>query len=388
MSLRFSRLDRPAIRKLQLGEKITEHGITAERLADGDLRYSVNVMVDGLRIHRVIGKEKEGVTRTQAEEFTEKVRTDARSDRLSLPKRRKLRLTFTAAADHYLKKLKEIDGRDYINNEQHLRIHLKPYLGTIRIDQISAFTLQKFQAHCMKKGVAESTVNRILATYRRMGRKLVKWKVISSPFPTLELRKEHNARDYVISEDEEQLLLEAALRDSSPYIWLFIKLGLATSLRHSEILRARFDNFDPERRRLRVQVKGGRWRRQPLTRSITEILVKEREMAKDPKGWIFPSLRADSGHIESMDEAFGRCVKAAGMNPAMVVPHIMRHTAITRLAATGADIKTIQEFSGHESLTMVLRYAHAQDRAIDSALERLEMGTVTEHPRVRFGRNS
>jgi integrase len=388
MSLRFSRLDRPAIRKLQLGEKITEHGITAERLADGDLRYSVNVMVDGLRIHRVIGKEKEGVTRTQAEEFIEKVRTDARSDRLSLPKRRKLQLTFTAAADHYLKKLKEIDGRDYINNEQHLRIHLKPYLGTIRIDQISAFTLQKFQSHCMKKGVAESTVNRILATYRRMGRKLVKWKVISSPFPTLELRKEHNARDYVISEDEEQLLLEAALRDSSPYIWLFIKLGLATSLRHSEILRARFDNFDPERRRLRVQVKGGRWRRQPLTRSITEILVKEREMAKDPKGWIFPSLRADSGHIESMDEAFGRCVKAAGMNPVMVVPHIMRHTAITRLAATGADIKTIQEFSGHESLTMVLRYAHAQDRAIDSALERLEKGTVTEHPRERFGRNS
>jgi integrase len=76
------------------------------------------------------------------------------------------------------------------------------------------------------------------------------------------------------------------------------------------------------------------------------------------------------------------------MNPVVVVPHIMRHTAITRLAATGADIKTIQEFSGHESLTMVLRYAHAQDRAIDSALERLEKGTVTERPRIRSGRNS
>jgi integrase len=388
MSLRFSRLDRPAIRKLQPGEKITEHGITAERLADGDLRYSVNVMVDGLRIHRVIGKEKEGVTRTQAEEFIEQARTDARLDRLSLPRRRKLQLTFTATADLYLKKLKEINGRDFINNEQHLRIHLKPYLGTMRIDQISAFTLQKFQAHCVKKGVAESTVNRILATYRRMGRKLVKWKVISSPFPTIEIRKEHNARDYVISEVEEQLLLDAALRDSSPYIWLFVKLGLGTSLRHSEILRARFDNFDPERRRLRVQVKGGRWRRQPLTRGITEILVKESEMAKDPRGWIFPSLRAESGHVESMNVAFARCAKAAGMNPVVVVPHIMRHTAITRLAATGADIKTIQEFSGHESLTMVLRYAHAQDRAIDSALDRLEQGTVAEHPRLQSGRNS
>ena len=231
-------------------------------------------------------------------------------------------------------------------------------------------------------------MNRILATYRRMGRKLMKWKVISSPFPTVEIRKEHNARDYVISEVEEQLLLEAALRDSNPYIWLFIKLGLATSLRHSEILGARFDNFDPERRRLRVQVKGGRWRRQPLTRSITEILVKQSEMAKDPRGWIFPSSRAESGHVETMNIAFARCVKGAGMNPAVVVPHIMRHTAITRLAATGADLKTIQEFSGHESLSMVLRYAHAQDRAIDSALDRLEQGTIAEHPRVRSGRNS
>jgi len=388
MALRFSRLDRPAIRRLKLGEKIIEHGIIAERLADGDLRYSVNVMVDGKRIHRVIGKETDGVTRTQAEEFIEQVRTDARSDRLSLPKRRKLQLTFTAAADLYLKKLKEIDGKDYTNNEQHIRIHLKPYLGSIRIDQISAFTLQKLQAHCVKRGITESTVNRILATYRRMGRKLVKWKVISSPFPAIELRKEHNTRDYVISEDEEQLLLEAALRDGNPYIWLFIKLGLATSLRHSEILRARFDNFDPERRRLRVHVKGGRWRRQPLTRSITEILVREEKMAKDPKGWIFPSLRAESGHIESMNGAFGRCVKAARMNPVVVVPHIMRHTAITRLATTGADIKTIQEFSGHESLTMVLRYAHAQDRAVDSALDRLEQGTVVEHPRARFGEKS
>ena len=61
MALRFSRLDRPAIRRLRPGERITEHGIIAEQLANGDLRYSVNVMVDGLRIHRVIGKASDGV---------------------------------------------------------------------------------------------------------------------------------------------------------------------------------------------------------------------------------------------------------------------------------------------------------------------------------------
>lgn len=55
----------------------------------------------------------------------------------------------------------------------------------------------------------------------------------------------------------------------------------------------------------------------------------------------------------------------------------MRHTAITRLAETGADIKTLQEFSGHESIAMVLRYAHAQDQAVDSALDLMEnRGTI------------
>ncbi len=88
MTLRFLRLDRPSIRRLKTGEKLTEHGITAECLDDGDVRYSVNIMVDGARIHRVVGRESEGVTRTQAEDFIEKVRTEAREGRLSLPKGR------------------------------------------------------------------------------------------------------------------------------------------------------------------------------------------------------------------------------------------------------------------------------------------------------------
>jgi integrase len=372
MALRFTRLTRPAIRALKVAEKIAEHGITAARLVDGDVRYTAAVMVDGRRIHRVIGVESVGVTRTQAEEFIEQARSDARHGRLSLPAGRKITLTFAAAADLYLKKLKEVEGKDYTNNEQHIRLHLKPYFGAMRLDQITAFTLQKFQAHCQKKGMAEATANRILATYRRMGRKLVRWRVVSSVLPMIELRKERNARDCVISEEQEQRLLAAALQDANPYTWLFIKLGMATSLRHSEMLRARWDGFDPERRRLRVQVKGGRWRRQPLTRGITEILAREQEMAQDPSGWLFPSPASQTGHIDSMRAPFTRCVVAVGLNPAIVVPHVMRHTAITRLAAIGADIKTIQEFSAHESLAMVLRYAHAQDRAIDSALDRLE----------------
>ena len=105
---------------------------------------------------------------------------------------------------------------------------------------------------------------------------------------------------------------------------------------------------------------------------MTKILGHEREMSEDPDGWIFPSPKSASGHIEDMKTAFKRCVIRAGLNPKEVIPHTMRHTAITNLAATGADIPTIQEFSGHQSLKMIMRYAHARDRRVNQAVDEME----------------
>ena len=97
--MRFNRLSRRQVRCLKPGDRITEHGITAERMANGDVRYSVNIMVDGQRIHRVIGRESDGTNRTQVEEFISQPRADAKKQRLNLPKGRKIALTFDAAAD-------------------------------------------------------------------------------------------------------------------------------------------------------------------------------------------------------------------------------------------------------------------------------------------------
>ncbi len=70
-----------------------------------------------------------------------------------------------------------------------------------------------------------------------------------------------------------------------------------------------------------------------------------------------------------MKKAFRRCVVGAGLDPSAVFPHTMRHTAITNLAETGADVKTIQKFSGHESLEMVFHYTHARDLRVDNGLK-------------------
>ncbi len=384
MSQRFDQLNRRAVRRLKRGDKITERGITAECMQNGDIRYSVNVMVDGQRVHRVIGRQSDGTTRSQCEEFIAKVRSDAKADRLNLPKGRKTKLTFATAAALYITLLRESDGYQIAAKERHLRLHLTPEFGQMPLDKISTFTLEKCRKALRAKGLAPGSMNLVLSTYRHMANKLFEWKKIDTPLPMIQLTGPDNRREYVLGGEEKELLLEAALRDSNARIWLFIMMGLNTSLRHSEILSARFDRFNASRRRLRVQVKGGDWREQPLTRTIADLLEREREMSQDQEGWVFPSAGTATGHVESIQGAYRRVVRGAGLDPKMVTPHTMRHTAITEMAEAGAEARTIQAFSGHKSQAMVWRYTHARDQRIDEALDRFDSGrTKVEQLRDR-----
>lgn len=54
MSKKFSILTRQKMRRLKPGEMLREHPIMFERLANGDGKFTVNFMVDRVRIHRVI----------------------------------------------------------------------------------------------------------------------------------------------------------------------------------------------------------------------------------------------------------------------------------------------------------------------------------------------
>lgn len=281
-------------------------------------------------------------------------------------------MTFAKAAKLYLESEQEVGAKDLISKEAHLRLHLVPYFSNMRIDRISKFTVEKFRNDMLRRGHKLGNINRLLSTYRHMGHRLSDQGIIPSPFPMIKLQEPDNRRNRVLTHKEESVLLEAALDDSNSFSWLFVRLGLSTGLRHSEILSARFDGFDKARRRLRVRVKGGRIREQPLSTELAEILQREREMAEDPEGWLFPSPRSTSGHIEDMKTAFRRCVIRAKLDPREVIPHTMRHTAVSNMAATGADIPTIQAFSGHLSLKMAMRYAHARDQRVDEAVDRME----------------
>ena len=172
------------------------------------------------------------------------------------------------------------------------------------------------------------------------------------------------------------------MADADLECWLFILFGLNTAMRHSEILQSRFDHLDLHLQRLYVPIAKAGSREQPITPELADILQKEREMRDDPDGWIFPSPRphaSRTGHRHRMDVPFRRAVRAAGLDPSLVTPHVLRHSAITNLVIAGVDLPTIQRISGHKTLAMVLRYAHVHSGHIDQAIRAIGRA-VPEHP--------
>jgi integrase len=385
--MKFTRLTRPQIRKLKPGQQITEAGITAEKLADGDISYSVGMMVDGRRVHRSLGRESGGVTRTQCEEFIEKARSDARAGRLSLPKGRKLALTFAGAADAYIKRLEESGGRNLAIKRRQLRMYLKPYSGAMRLDAISSFTIEKYKKRRCDQGAASATINRELSTLSHLLNRAVEWKWLDRLPARPKKLAESAGRIIALTDDECDRLMAAAIADATSDLWLFIAFGLNTAMRHSEILAVRWEELDLPRLRLYVPKAKAGQREQPLTPELADILAKEREMREDRVGWIFPSPHRDSkaGHLARMDRPFREAVKAAGLDPGLVTPHVMRHTAITKLVQAGVDLPTIQQISGHKTVAMVLKYTHVHGRHIDQAIRALGR-TLPELPANKPGR--
>jgi site-specific recombinase XerD len=87
--------------------------------------------------------------------------------------------------------------------------------------------------------------------------------------------------------------------------------------------------------------------------------------------WLFPSPAAKEGHTVNLDKPFRRVVTSAGLDPAKVVRHTLRQTAITHLVQAGVDLPTVKRISGHKNLSMVERYSHQNGAHIESAMDKL-----------------
>lgn len=109
-----------------------------------------------------------------------------------------------------------------------------------------------------------------------------------------------------------------------------------------------------------------------MTKALSDFLKAHLESLPDDVEWLFPNSASKSGRVMTIRKAHRRVVKAAGLNPDEVLRHTFRHTAITHLVQAGVDLPTVQKVSGHKTLAMVARYAHANGEHIDAAMDNLE----------------
>ncbi len=372
MAIKFSKITRNNQRNLKRGEKLEEHGITFERLTNGDGRYKINIMVDGQRIHRVVGKESEGVTRLQAEELIAKFRTDARSGRLNLPKGRKLQFTFAEAALKYLEKLEAEGGKDLVAKKYRLDMHVTPFFGDMILNKICTFDIERYKKARKEANAKPGTINRELSVISHLINKAIDWKWLDHKPCNIKRFKEDSGRIVYLTTEQISNVLEASKADQCPYIYPFIVIGLGTSMRRMEILSIQIKNIDLSKRIIFIpQAKAGA-REQPMPQYLADFLRGYLDVAKSDQVWLFPSKQSQTGHVMNIEKQFRRVISIAGLDPKEVVRHTLRHTAITHLVQAGVDLPTVQRISGHKTLQMVVRYSHQNGEHIRSAMDALE----------------
>lgn len=372
MSKKYQRLIAPALKKLPVGKQISEHGIEYKRLLSGDGSYAINVMVDGKRIHRVLGKTSEGITRKHAEIFIEKLRTEARENRLNLPKGRRLHMGFSSAAEQYIQRLEETNGKDLRTKKYRLKHHLKPFFQNMPLISITSHDVEIYKKQRLDRGTSPSSVNRELAVLSHLMNKSFEWGWIKNKTLVIHRCTENSGKIEYLTTKQCKALLDAAERSEIPGIYLFIKVGLGTGMRKMEILSIEIENIDCEKQTIYIPKAKAGDRLQPITKELSLYLDSYlRSLPKDQK-WLFPSSTSKTGHQTEIRKAFIQCVKAACLDPDKIVRHTLRHTAITHLVQAGVDLPTVKRISGHKTLRMVERYAHQCGEHIQQAVDKLE----------------
>lgn len=201
---------------------------------------------------------------------------------------------------------------------------------------------------------------------------------------------------------------------------LMAQLAYGSGLRLMELLRLRIHHLDLPRARLQIyDGKGAKHRITVLPDVLIPVLQEHIERLKGlhaqdraaglpgvwlPEGlavkfsrageqfewqWLFPSREAATDPATGLrrrhhvtDSAFQRAVHnaaaAAGLTK-RVTPHVLRHSFATHLLERGADIRTVQELLGHESVETTQIYTHVMLKpgglAVRSPLDALGGGS-------------
>ena len=242
--------------------------------------------------------------------------------------------------------------------------------------------VEAWYADLSRRGLSAATAARKRSSVRQFYRFALQegWRS-DDPSRRLEAPRQGRALPRVLDRDAiERLLAAAARSDAGGAVRLvcLIELTYASGLRVSELLGLKLLALSRDPAFLTVRGKGGKERLAPLNtsaRSAITAWLPYRAPADSP--WLFPS-RGRSGHLtpRRFDQLLKAAALEAGLDPASVSPHVLRHAFATHLLEGGADLRILQTLLGHADIATTQIYTHVTS-------ERLAEVVSRNHPLAR-----
>ena len=250
-------------------------------------------------------------------------------------------------------------------------------LATMRINTIDEAAVEAYvQARGKVKSRRKrlhfpSSINRELATLRRLLRLAHEWREIQR-IPRVRLLRGERNREFILAPAPERVYLAAC---PSPLSEIAVVL-LDTGLRLGEALSLEWPQVHLEPATgakfgyltiLSGKAKNRRSRNVPLSGRVEEVLNR---LGPLPSGLVF---HRDDGrewtdsHLDHQHASVRTLLKVSEE----FVLHSLRHTFGTRLGEAGADAFTIMKLMGHSTITVSQRNVHPSPESVELAFERL-----------------
>lgn len=152
-------------------------------------------------------------------------------------------------------------------------------------------------------------------------------------------------------------------------LYVLLELLYATGMRVSELVSLRRSAVMRDAGFLTVIGKGNKERVVPVNDRARDA-VRAYLATLEPGPWLFPAGGED-GYLSR--QVFARDLKGlaarAGIAPARVAPHVLRHAFASHLLAGGADLRVVQTLLGHADISTTQIYTHVLDERLRSLVE-------------------
>jgi integrase len=249
---------------------------------------------------------------------------------------------------------------------------LFPICGNCRINEVDAFTFDRFKELRLKQGVSPAGVNRDLALPRAAFNFAVTRRLlVHSPLDGVKLFNEakHRKPPHAWSFAEEfRIRMCCDLRLSTIFTTL-----LETGMRiGSEALKLKWCDVDFQESTITVvrSKTAAGLRTLPMTRLVKCDLLKWHAATKGISEYVFFNPQQPSKPILSVKTAWHNTLRLAGLP--RVAAYQCRHTYATRLAAAGVSDTIIDQLLGHSRRDVLRFYTVRVPEFLRDAIYRLE----------------